>query len=151
MAEGDNQSISPPSFDWATAQRISGKEASAGPSAALVPTAMTVTIHDPATPQHLLTDEQLNAFHELSSHSSFDWFLGLAASALGFVQNFLYAGEKFLAGEPIEMLDGCLSIVFIACVAGAIAKWFEYKRIKPKLDEKIEQIRSRPKITIRND
>jgi hypothetical protein len=116
----------------------------------LVPQAVTMTVPDhDNVPQHLLTEEQLDSFTEFAKDTSFDWFLGLAAATLGFSQNALTVAKNIWNHAPLGKIDILLSFFFVLLLGGAISKWFEYRKVRPKLETRIAKIRERPKVTIR--
>jgi hypothetical protein len=122
-----------------------------GTATDLLAATMTITVNDPETPHHLLSDDQLATFDELARDASRDWALFLAASALGTSQN-VYSFISALAAqkELPTVFDGAMCIVFAASLVGAMLKGWEYWNNYPKLNQKIKTIRERPKIVVRN-
>jgi hypothetical protein len=120
-----------------------------GPS--LVPPSISITVNS-KNEHHLLSDNQLEALSELANDRSREWFLFFSASALGTAQNvwtiFDDVNSKDILPTPFDVF---MSIVFSACLVGALIKGIEFYRSYPKLSAKIDEIRSRPKIILSNE
>jgi hypothetical protein len=142
-------------YDLGIVQKVSGQLGGAGNPDSLLPGIMVVTHNDENAPHHLLSSDQFQKLTDLSSDKSadrtFDWFLGLGAAALGFVQNFWIVACALIYGtkEPVSRLDIMLALIFIVLLTGAIIMWLQQKNKKQKLDDYIEELKSRPTKTIK--
>ena len=117
----------------------------------MVPRTVTFTVDDPSAPRHLLAKSDLHAFKDLSADASLSWFLTLAAISLALSQNVFQVFYNLHYELPVHPWDALMSIVFAGALMGAIIKGCEYKRVRPKLQQKIDDIEARPTVTIDTD
>jgi hypothetical protein len=122
----------------------------AGHAPSLVPTELTMTVHSSEKPHHLLSDDQLESFQDLANDRSFDFFSLWLGTFLGLLPGALQSANKWLNKVEVGPLDAILVLVCVGTAVAAVLKFLEYKKNHPKLEKRINEIRARQKIVVRN-
>lgn len=91
---------------------------------------------------YMISEDRLNIIYAGGKDTAFDFAVGFFFGALGFLQNLFAAYCNIRDGKAVTAWDAIASIIAIACLAAAVAKYSQHKKTKTDVDALMTRIRT---------